>query len=276
MDSTRTGGCEDLPHALKAIRLNASALSDTSSLFISVSFSPFSNGRFSPLSDSVSPDSLFPSSSNSISSDGRFSPLFDTPFPPSVSPLSDNFSPLVSPLSDTPTPTNKSIPIYENIRTLMDSRSSDCFIDAKFMSNHQLATYSVTPLQLRLFNGSTNSVITQAIDLNLRFATGNITPMTFYVTSLDGSCSMVLGHNWLTHHNPLIDWVTSSITFRTSEQPSPAPPSAPPSLSDLAPQTTLRPPIFREHPTARRLPSSSSAVPHSQRLVDSKDPFPSA
>ncbi len=233
MDSARTRGCKDLPHALKAIRLNASALSDTS-LFISISFSPFSNGQFSPSSDSVSPNSLFSSSSDSVSSDGRFSPLFDTPFPLSVSPLSDNFSPLVSPLSDTPTPTNKSIPIYENIRTLMDSGSSDCFIDAKFVSNHQLATYSVTPLQLCLFDGSTNSIITQAIDLNLRFATRNITPMTFYVTSLDGSCSMVLGHNWLTRHNPLIDWVTSSITFRTSEQPSPAPLSAPPSLSDLA------------------------------------------
>src|SRR6266581_497744 len=101
-----------------------------------------------------------------------------TPFPPSVSPLSDNFPPLVSPLSNTPTPTNKSIPIYENIHALMDSGSSDCFIDAKFVSNHQLATYSVTLLQLHLFDGSANSVITQAIDLNLRFATGNITPMT--------------------------------------------------------------------------------------------------
>jgi len=112
-------------------------------------------------------------------------------------------------------------------KALVDSGSTHCFVDPRFIAMNNLITYSVTPIRLKLFDGTSNQTITQAIDIPVQISPGHVTPFTFYVTPLDSSCSIVLGYNWLTRYNPLIDWVLSSIIFPTTNKENPVSDSRP-------------------------------------------------
>ena len=65
------------------------------------------------------------------------------------------------------------------ICTLIGSRSTHCFLNSSLTSKHQLCTYSISPIPLWLFNGTTNPIIHSTINLLVCFPLGDEHSITF-------------------------------------------------------------------------------------------------
>ena len=88
-------------------------------------------------------------------------------------------------------------------RALVDSGSTHCFVDSKFVDTHHLKTSTTPPVALRLFDGSSNNTISEIANLPIIFSTSNCMNLDFYVTLLDSFCSLVLGYNSLYNYQTL-------------------------------------------------------------------------
>jgi len=84
------------------------------------------------------------------------------------------------------------------------------------VDTHHLKISTTPPVALCLFDGSLNSTISEIANLPIIFSTGDCMNLDCYVTPFDSSYSLVLEYNWLTWHNPLIDWVNGLINFYPS------------------------------------------------------------
>jgi len=80
-------------------------------------------------------------------------------------------------------------------QALVNSGSTHCFVDSKFVDTHYLKIFTTLPVALCLFDGSSNSTISKIANLPIIFSTGDCMNLDFYVTLLDSSCSLVLEYN---------------------------------------------------------------------------------
>ena len=96
---------------------------------------------------------------------------------------------------------------------MIDCGSSHCFIDDEFAISKKFPIIPIAPMSLRLIDGSNASIISRASTCSIKFPCGTIQQIRFLLTKLDSDLQAVLGLDWLTQHNLLIDWVKSSVTF---------------------------------------------------------------
>ena len=110
---------------------------------------------------------------------------------------------------------------------MIDCGSSHCFIDNHFATSNHFPIVPIPPMSLRLIDGTIASVITRATTVSVEFPCGTTMQIRFLLTKLDSELQAVLGLDWLTLHNPLINWVDSSVTFRNHSDSCSVPISVP-------------------------------------------------
>ena len=143
---------------------------------------------------------------------------------------------------------------------LVDSGSSDCFVDSVFVSKYRLPYRKINPLPLTLIDRTINHFVNRVVSLPIRFPCSYSCQIEFFVTKLEGTYPIVLGHNWLTQHNPLVDWRKGTLEFNALE----------PADQPISPQYDLEPqnPPLEIPPSSENSPIYPIPAPENQLSND--------
>src|SRR5258707_5921638 len=98
--------------------------------------------------------------------------------------------------------------------TLLDSRATGMFINRSFMQKHQLETTPLPqPVLVHNINGSLNEnrSVTEEVHITLRF--GCHSKRVHLAVANLGQQMVIIGHSWLTLHNPEVDWVSQKVSM---------------------------------------------------------------
>ncbi|SJL16559.1 uncharacterized protein ARMOST_20085 [Armillaria ostoyae] len=97
---------------------------------------------------------------------------------------------------------------------LVDSGCTSSAINRDFVQKHQLDTVkTAVPIIVYNADGTHNKAgdITKYVEMHMTIG-NHVERIDFAVTDL-GSRDLYLGHDWLKHHNPIINWETGTVIF---------------------------------------------------------------
>ena len=147
------------------------------------------------------------------------------------------------------------------IVALVDLGSSDCFVDSVLVSKYRLPCRKINSLLLTLIDGTINHLVNHVVSLPIRFPCSYSCQIEFFVTKLEDTYPIVLGHNWLTQHNPLVDWRKGTLEFNA---PEPADQPISPQY-DLEPQNPpLKTPLSSENSPIYPIPAPENQLSNDQ------------
>src|SRR5258705_6516684 len=101
-----------------------------------------------------------------------------------------------------------------SMSALLDSRATGMFINRSFVQKHQLETTPLPqPVLVCNVDGSPNEngSVTEEVHVTLHF--GHHSERAHLTVTNIGQQTVIIGHSWLTLHNPEVDWVSQKVSM---------------------------------------------------------------